>query len=327
MTATKQSVAAVLDTPLARQIVNDGIRRYIQSRRDRIDDFVDQTFSAKRAWTLNKHGFGGDIVRAPFNTLMIAPTLALEGSAALLRRFGRGGVAAKLSGRNLFLQTSVARELEWRLHSEFFELPYDDERCDRRFTGDALAKEILTDPRLITEIEPLVIASAQEAAKPGGRTWLDETITAYLGTRAAATELSTLILCLTTGASLTQQMTPGLISLGPAVARSLGTVLAESGTFGTISAGTLPPATVAAVGGTIGLVLTASIVSAISGVVTDPIQRKLGLHHRRLHQLLDLMEEAFIVGDRGPFIVADQYVGRVMDLADVSLALWHARPI
>ena len=44
-----------------------------------------------------------------------------------------------------------------------------------------------------------------------------------------------------------------------------------------------------------------------------------------LDAALILMEEAFIVGERAPFVVADQYVGRVMDLADITMALWHAR--
>ncbi len=327
MTSTGQSLSTVLDTPLARQIVIDGIQRYIQSRRAKVDEFVEQTFSRKGAWELNKKGLGGDVFRAPFNTLMIAPTLAMAGSAALLRKSGRHGLASRLSGRNLFMKTAVARELQWRMHTELFELPYSDTALNRHYSGDALAKEILMDPRLIAQIEPLVLASAQAASKPGGRAWLDETVTAYLGTRAAATELSTLILCLTAGASLTQQLTPGLISLGPATAKALEVALAGSSTFGTVTAGTIPPATVAAVGGTLGLVLTASVLSAVSGALTDPIQRKLGLHHRRLHQMLDLMEEAFITGERGPFVVADQYVGRVMDLADLTLALWHARPI
>lgn len=327
MTSHANNITAVLDTPLARQIVTDGIRRYIDSRRAKVDEFVDQTYDQKGAWALNKKGLGGDIFRAPFNTLMIAPTLAMEGGAALLRKSGRHGLASKLSGRNLFLKTAVARELQWRLHTELFELPFSDHASGRHYTGDALAREILMDPRLIAQIEPLVMASAQEASKPGGRVWLDETLTAYLGTRAAATELATLVLCLTTGATLTQQLTPGLISLGPATAKALEVALAGSSTFGSVSAGALPPATVAAVGGTLALVLTASVISAVSGAVTDPIQRKLGLHHRRLHQMLDLMEEAFVTGERGPFIVADQYVGRVMDLADVSMALWHARPI
>lgn len=327
MTSSASNITAVLDAPLARQIVTDGIRRYIDSRRAKVDEFVDRTFDQKGAWALNKKGLGGDVLRAPFNTLMIAPTLAMEGGAAVLRKSGRGAWAAKLSGRNLFLKTAVARELQWRMHTELFELPYADPASGRHFTGDALAKEILMDPRLIAQIEPLVMASAQEASKPGGRVWLDETLTAYLGTRTAATELSTLVLCLSTGAALTQQLTPGLISLGPATAKAIEAALASSKAVGTASAGALPPATVAAVGGTLALVFAASVVSAVSGAVTDPIQRKLGLHHRRLHQMLDLMEEAFISGERGPFIVADQYVGRVMDLADVSMALWHARPV
>ena len=43
---------AVLDTTLAREIVEDGIRRYIASRRNKVDAFVDKHFSRKGAWEL-----------------------------------------------------------------------------------------------------------------------------------------------------------------------------------------------------------------------------------------------------------------------------------
>lgn len=59
-----QSLQAVLDTTLARQIVDDGIRRYIQTRRDRIDGFVERHFSVQGSWALNKHGFGMDVIKA-----------------------------------------------------------------------------------------------------------------------------------------------------------------------------------------------------------------------------------------------------------------------
>ncbi len=325
--ASAQPIQAVLDTTLARQIVVDGIRRYIQSRRDRIDGFVERHFSVSGAWSLNKRGFGLDVVKAPLNTLLVAPTLAMAGAGVLARKAKRPELAQKLSNTNLFFKTDVSRELEWLIYTELFELPFEHETDkDRSFSGDALARVILSDARLISQIEPMVMASAQEAAKPGGRAWLDETLIAYLGSRAATMELSTLVMCLSTGAALTQQLTPGLISLGPAVSHAAqAAIAAKSLTGAGIAAGSVPPAAAVAAGGTAALVAGASVLSAVSGAVTDPIQQKLGVHQRRLHQVLDLMEEAFIVGERAPFIVADQYVGRVMDLADITMALWHAR--
>ncbi len=326
-TETHQPLTAVLDTTMAREIVADGIRRYIASRRKKIDGFVDKHFSAKGAWALNKQGFGADIVKAPFNTLMVAPTLALEGAAYVARKARRPDISRRLQSQVLFFKTDVARELEWLMYTELFELPYrHDQHKWRRYSGDALAREILCDPRLIAQMEPMVLAAAHEAAKPGGRAWLEETLTAYLGTRAATTELSTLIMCLTSGAALSQQLTPGLISLGPAVAHATNAAIAAKGIAGGGAIlGAVPPATLAAVGSTAALVFSASVLSAISGAVTDPIQARLGLHQKRLHQVLDLMEEAFLYGERAPFIVADQYVGRVMDIADVTMAIWHAR--
>lgn len=324
-----REVTAVLDRTLARTIVDDGIRRYINKRREMVPEFVEKHFSTRGAWDLNKRGVGADILKAPINTLLVAPTLALEGCAFVAGKAGKPDVARRLRSQNLFFKTDVAQELEYLLYTELFELPYQHQGEKwRKSAADALAREILCDHRLVTQIEPMVLAAAREAAKPGGRQWLEETLTAYLGSRSATTELSTLIMCLSTGAALTQQLTPGLISLGPAVIHSIEGALTAHGiaTSSTVM-GYAAPGAIAAAGGTAALVVSASVLSAVSGVVTDPIQKALGLHERRLMQVLDLMEEAFIVGERGPFVVADQYVGRIMDLADVGMALWHARPI
>jgi hypothetical protein len=51
--------------------------------------------------------------------------------------------------------------------------------------------------------------------------------------------------------------------------------------------------------------------------VTDPVQRRLGLHQRRLERLLDALEAGVRGSGPGRFQVRDHYVARLLDLFDV----------
>jgi len=73
---------------------------------------------------------------------------------------------------------------------------------------------------------------------------------------------------------------------------------------------------------TAGVFLGGAMLAAFSGVVTDPLQRRLGLHRRRLERLLQILE-ADLAGKpgRNP-ILRDHYVARLVDLFDlIALAM------
>jgi uncharacterized membrane protein len=100
------------------------------------------------------------------------------------------------------------------------------------------------------------------------------------------------------------QLTPGFLTLGPALAQSLG---AKIGGVAAISASAT--------------VLAASVTAAaFAGVVTDPIQSALGVHHLRLIGLLDSLEAAFL-GSDARLAIPEQYAARLIDLVDVIVTL------
>ena len=92
--------------------------------------------------------------------------------------------------------------------------------------------------------------------------------------------------------------------------------------------GLFPAAAPAAVtaGVTGGVLLGGALLAAFSGVATDPLQRRFGLHQRRLRRLIDGLERA-LLEQTGRFTVRDHYVARVLDLLDaVSAAYRLTRP-
>ena len=73
-----------------------------------------------------------------------------------------------------------------------------------------------------------------------------------------------------------------------------------------------------------GLVAGLSVATAFAGVITDPIQRGLGLHRRRLLRMLDTMEKNFQDKDAQAFAAREIYAARLLDLVDVLRTVHRA---
>ena len=76
------------------------------------------------------------------------------------------------------------------------------------------------------------------------------------------------------------------------------------------------------VGVTAALMALSSVAAAFAGVVADPVQRRLGIHRRRLEKLVDAIEADLVRGEDAGFKVRAHYVARMFDFFEaVSLAL------
>jgi len=73
---------------------------------------------------------------------------------------------------------------------------------------------------------------------------------------------------------------------------------------------------------TAGVFLGGAMLAAFSRVVTDPLQRRMGLHRRRLEWLLRVLE-ADLLGEPGRNrLMRDHYVARLVDIFDlIALAM------
>ena len=247
-------------------------------------------------------------------------------SAGIARRAGLAPAADWLDSRRYFLQTDVARELEWRLFTELLELPIrQGERVSER---DALADEILRDPRMAQGGGDELRSPAEQEAF---RAWLAGAASTYEGTRVAAADLTNAAVSAGVGAFAFKKFTPGMMSLGPATAQVLVQNAAIAGFplgsgAGALWYGVFPAAAPAAlsIGLTGGLLAAGAVIGAFSGVVSDPIQRRLGLHHRRLKRLIDCLERELTGQGDSRFTVRDHYVARTLDVIEVLGLVWRA---
>ena len=290
-----------LDHTIAHTIVEDSIRTYFRKRRSRVPGFVDRTFSLKGALETHRHAFGHDLWRAPLNAALAGPQLGLNAAAAVLKLAGRKETAERLRARELFFRTTVTAEIERRLIVDLLELPYTG--FGEPSFHDALAVEILGDKRLDGALGALNGPwGEQQRLMMDGK--LAQQIAIYLNARGAAGEVVSAAVTMAAGGALLHQATPGFLTLGPALAQTLGAKIGGFAAF-TVT----------------GAVLAASATAAaFAGVVTDPIQSALGIHHLRLIALLDTLENAFLGGD-AKLAIPEQYAARLIDLVDAIVSI------
>jgi hypothetical protein len=310
-----------LDAELARAAVADGTSRYFADRRLRVKPFVDRHFSLRGTLRLHRVAVGWDIAKAPLNLTLAAPQLGARLAAMAADRMGAARVASALR-RPLLLQTRVAQEIVWLINVELLELPF--RQGERACARDALAETILQTPRLDAAMTAALAEIGRRGDDPAFRDRLLEAMAEYTVSRAAAAEITTGLLSLGAGAATVNKLTPGAATLGPALAAIMAHQAAVAsfplgGWLGGVWYGLFPMAPSAGLVATTtgGLMLAAASLAAFAGIISDPIQRALGLHRARLLRLIGVLEKQVSDPSAPGFRVHDHYVARLLDLFDI----------
>jgi hypothetical protein len=313
---------------LALAAVSEGARAYFESRRGRVPQFIDAHFTLRGTLSLHRAALGWDILRAPANLTLAAPQLALGLAAKAAAKLGAKR-AADLLRRPILLRTAVAREIEWLIYTELLELPFAQRGRESRH--DALADHILATPAIRTAWDEAIARVGRDGEDPQFRQRLADAMENYGMTRTAAAEIATGLLNLGAGAIALNKLTPGAATLGPALAGIMAHQTAVSAFplgawLGSAWYGLFPalPSAALMMTTTGGLMLASTTFAAFAGVVSDPIQRRLGLHRRRLLRMIDALERQFADPESAGFRVHDHYVARVLDLFDILAAAFRA---
>jgi hypothetical protein len=313
-------------------IVSQAARLYFESRRSRVNAFNDRHFSLPGSLAVHRKALGWDVLRAPVNVALAVPYIGAKLTAGMAGRLGAKRVSRFLASRRILLETAVGRETEWLVLTELLELPFR-QGC-RLSRKDALAEIILASPQIQSVRTETLEAIGHRTDHPMFRKQLEQMVAAYTETRAAAAEITTTLITMATGATALKQMTPSAMVLGPALASLIAYQAAVASfplgpTLGGIWYGFFPiAASPGVVAGTTGTVMAlGAVVAAFSGIIADPLQRRLDLHRRRLLRLIDALERQFS-GDGGTgFVVRDHYVARLLTLLELlSSAYRLAKP-
>jgi hypothetical protein len=306
---------------LADAIFCDAARRYVASRRERIGAFVDRHFSLCGTLALHRHAIGWDLLRAPANLFLAGPALGVKLAGWAARRAGCERLAFWLGSRRLLLATDVAREIEWLVATEFLEIPC--QRGGRAYHRDAIAEAILADDRAASRLGA-ALAALDARGDAELRCRIAAAVESYLGSRTAIAEIATGAVAAGFGALLVKQATPGLVTLSSALAAWIAQQAAIAAFplgagLGAVWYGLFPatagPGLLAVT--TAGVFLAGAVLAAFSGILTDPLQRRLGLHRRRLLGLLQQLEASLCGKSAHGWVLRDHYVARLVDIFDL----------
>jgi len=302
--------------------VTQGAQKYFVQRRERVIPFVEKHYSLKGALQINREALGKDLLRAPANLLWAMPYLGIHVSSYVLAKAKLRSLSDRLAKVPSGFRTCVQQEIEWLVRTELFELPFS--QGDRRFEHDALLSAVLAQPELSELLMRNLERIHQLRDKPDFQAQLTQQLCAYTDTRIAAADLACGVLTLSAGAVMFKQLTPGAMSTGSALAAAIAQHSAIShfmfgSSLGSVYYSIFPAtASLGLLAATTGGVLAAlGVLSAFSGVITDPLQKQFGVHERRLYKLIDSLEAQFLEQSNNGFYPKDHYIARIFDLFDM----------
>ncbi|MEY8880864.1 DUF6635 family protein [Donghicola sp. XS_ASV15] len=283
----------------------------------RVDRFVARHFSVWGSLRLHRSAVGLDLLRAPANALLSPVLLIVRLLSWALAKIGLRRAARWLASRRLLLRTTVAARVETLILSELLEIPMPASR--RPLERADLQQAILGAPHLRSAIRHKGPALADR---------LLDAVTEYSGTRSAIAEFSTALVTLGIGALVFQTLTPGVISMAPGVAAQVarGDAIANFPLGATLGAGwygvfSVDP-TPLQLGVTVCVLMAlGALVTSFAGVFADPVQSRLGIHHRRLRRLVETFEAEIGGQQEKRFVAREHFLARVFDIWDAAMSL------
>lgn len=271
-------------------------QRYIDACRGRIPAFVTRHFSFRGSLELHRAALGGDLWRAPVNTLLAVPAFFIRVLACLLRCLRLKTPAGWLERLPLGVATAVDRRIEDLILAELLALP-------------------ISVRATLIEQSPLSVLLRQ-----------------YVRTRGAVSELGVNATMLCIGALVFGRLTPGSLSTGTVMAQEMSerTAIDEFplGTWVGEVYYAIFPASWSSADIAIAILVTIGTVAMLStfvGILADPLQAAFGIHRRRLNRLLNALERR-MVGTQADFKSKDAYFARLVDIVDAARATGSLLP-
>jgi hypothetical protein len=273
---------------------------YFAACRARVPAFARRHFGLLGTLRLHKEAVGLDLLRSPFNVLLVGPALFLRLFAMLVGWLGLKRLSRWLATRRLFVETRISRRIAELVAGELLGL-------------DRLAEHGREPPAWAGKVEELV--------------------SEYVAARHAVAEMAAGALALVIGLVTLHAITPSAISLGPMIAREYAQANAVENFWAGRWAGgwyySYWPAEASAlevVGATVLLMMAFAVATTFMGVITDPVQQALGLHERRLHRFVDTLERLATRDPGARLTLPDPYLARLADVVDwVTIGLRYLR--
>lgn len=279
-----------LELARAVSLVDRSIEVYIERCRKRIPSFVANHFSLEQTWSLQRPTLWRDLACAPFNAAWALPHLAVHKAVEAAEKVGasRAGWAKRLPNG---LKTGYQRQIEERICRDLLEWDRD---ASPTALPQGFLKELDSTPSVRKRIEAL-------DHRVPART-LTDLLNRFSSGRAIVSDLSGTLLTLAMSWLILGSASLSLNNIAHGFATKSAHDRAASRFFLGKKAGSafynvFPPAAKDSTVWTAFIVLGACLTvgAMVCTILSDPIQKALSFHQRRLETLLDDMERELIV--------------------------------
>lgn len=308
--------------PVIREAIASAAAGYIQGCESRIDGFVQRHYSFRGALEVHSHAIGWDIIRVPLNILWSVANIFLAITAFLAGLLQLKKLAGWIKRIPPGLKTDLDRQISWLVVTELLQLPY--EQGGKKSTRDALMEEILKDPSLQLLLNEKLAAFDGPSGDPQFQRRVNAKLAEYDSTRNGSADLASNVVLLVSSKLVMGETSFGALNAGTTVAAAVAHSVAVSNfwlgsTIGSYYYAIVPVAVSMRllIAVTTGIAIALSLVSVFIGVLTDPIQAKLGLHQRRLKKLVRAVGDDLLGKQGEEFQLREKYMGRLFDVIDM----------
>lgn len=306
---------------IIQRAITRGTSRYIAARRMKVNAFVKNNYSFRGALRIHSHALGWDLIRVPVNVIWSIFNIVLAFASFISKRVGWKTLHERIGRIPPGLETDMDKEINRLIITELLELPYQD--VGYISEKDALMQEIMRDPVLQRLLDKELGDLARLKDDPRLREELERKLKEYSATRLAAADLASNVLLLVSSKIALGNASFGVLSAGSAVSASIAQAMAVSNFWLGSVAGAywyalFPVAATArfVIAVTAVIAIIVALASTFIGIITDPIQAKLGWHQKRLQKLVSAVEQDLLGESIGPFQLREKYVGRILDVVD-----------
>lgn len=265
------------------------IEKYILERRLQIQPFVERHFSIQETFEIQKNFFWADLLFNPLNALWSVPYLFTKKIVESLDKVGWSQLTPHFMRLPSGFKTQYQSEIESLIVKEVL-------------GGDSAENGLYLEMRGHPVLAPLLNDKRFSNREYTGAVEIQLAMHSNSTSRMMLSDLAGSLLTLTAGWLFFGDHSLGVLGLGDRLARKLARDRAVSDFFlgeglGTAFYRIFPPQPtvmqLVLATGIVGLMLT--VFSHVAGILTDPLRKKLGLHDKKLHALLDDLEDRLMV--------------------------------
>jgi len=266
------------------------IERYTQERRRRVEAFVQDHFSLRKTLQLQKRSLLRDFLAYPLNAIWSIPYLSFKKGIESLDKIGVSGLTPLLTKIPSGIKTDYQREIERRIETDLLEWS-----CTKRGENrNAFLAELQSHPLLANLLASGALSHPTFLTDDD----LKQLIEQYSATRAVASDLASSAGTLLLGWLLFKDHSLTITAIGERIARQRAQARAASHfflgeTLGTTWYQLVPPQpqTGDLIIGTVIVGILVMVFCLIVSALSDPFRKVLGLQQKKLHALIDHLEE------------------------------------